>query len=335
MRSARRLGIAAWLLGLAAGAAWAQTTELAASEAVKCLTPAAAQRGQVDFPFALWKDGASGSVKVELNFASPTLAPEVKLLAHQGDAEFVDVVRRHVAGWRVPCMAAGARPVKLVQDFAFSSSLKAAVAEPPQDAGDVLRSELLKCMQHTSGTLKPEYPMRAMRAGMVGRVLVNLVFRDPAGPPEVRVDARPAIGLLRDRIEEHVAGLRLPCLSGEVVSAYMVYAFRIEDDHFGFKPLTLSQLLGSGKGIRDSSLRLDTTTMGCPFDLRFSYFRPAQANEVQVVGPRRPEQRPLLDLLAGLELALPSQSLDAVFADTTTVTVPCLKIDLTPQGEKS
>lgn len=333
--NAWRHGLAALLASLAVSAAPAQTVELAPSEALRCLTPPAKERAQVDFPFLEWKAGEDGQVHVDLGFAGPDEAPEVKVLQQQGGEGFVKAVREHVRRWRVPCMSQGAAPVHLVQEFVFRSALKTAFAGPAEDASAALRKDLLKCMHHVSGSLEPPYPLRALRTNTSGRVLVELTFRSPASAPEARVFARDSASPLRDEIESFVTGLRLPCLSGEVVSATLTYVFRIEDAAYGFKPLMLQSLLRVTKGLGERTLQMDTAVMGCPFDLSFTYRQPFMPNRVSTSGPARPERQALLDWLSGIELDLPRRTLDAVFADSTLVTVPCLKIDLKPQGDKS
>lgn len=333
--AAWRRGIAAVLGCLAVGAAVAQVqVELGPSEAVQCLTPAAAQRSAVEFPFDQWKFGRDGDVRVELTFTGPDLAPAVAVVSQQGDDEFVQAVRRHVAGWRVPCMAPGAAPVRLVQEFAFRSAMKQALVLPPRDAADELRRKLLDCMRHVSGAKHPAYPRQALLSAIEGRVVVRLAFRDPALPPQAQVFARDAAWVLRSEVEDFVPGYRVPCLSGEAVVADIVFIYRIEGNPaYGFKPLQLLDLLRMSEGISRRALKLDTTAMRCPFELRFTYRRPHLPNGVFVLGEPVVERHPLLALLGDLQLDLPRKSLDSVFGDTTLVTVPCLRIDLKPQGE--
>ena len=71
---------------------------------------------------------------------------------------------------------------------------------------------------------------------------VRLKFTDPAQPPEAQVYARPSAKLLRREVQEFVRGLRMPCLSGEAVTAGLVYVYSFERETFGLKPLTLKAL---------------------------------------------------------------------------------------------
>ena len=112
------------------------------------------------------------------------------------------------------------------------------------------------------------------------------------------------------------------------------FEFRFEQSAHGFKPLDLLQLMAVVSNIDQATVDMDTGTMGCPFDLKFGYHQPFLPNRVGEVSASDLSRRPLPSWLEGIHLNLPRRTQDSVFADTTTVTVPCVKIDSKPK-EKS
>lgn len=319
------------LTGLLAGsAAWAQTVTLEPSVVARCLTAPAGSSGLPTYPFVQYKSNEPGRVRVALDFSAPDERPTVTVLSSDGDSVFVDAVKQHARSLRLPCLPASST-VRLLQEFVFQTDQRAVFSGRPVDAADAERRKMLECMTHSSGTRAPNYPHWAREENVQGRVLVSLTFSAPDRAPVAKVDARPSARRLARTIEYWVKDLRLPCHTGGPVQAKVVYMFVFEGEAYGFKGLTLQELMSRAKGIEKQRLQLDTTTMGCPFDLKFTYFQPSMDNSVGSLGNFDPARRPLLDWLAGVELDLPRASLDSVFADTADVAVPCIKINLNPQ----
>lgn len=318
----------------AAGAAAQVKVELARSAALECLQPAGADRSAPEYPFDEWKAQEPGRLKVQLEFTAPDGAPDVTTLEREGSVRFDRAVRDHVRAWRVPCLEPG-QTVRLVKEYVFKKDDRQVGSPPAIDAADALRREAARCLTHVSGNKAPEYPLLSLKSNEFGRVHAVMRFRSAADPPEVKTYARRAVGRLDEHIQRWAQGYRLPCLSGEAVALSATFVFVIADTgRFGLKPVTLQQVLPSVKGIAQRTLALDTTTMSCPFDVRFTYLRPMLRNLAGALGDWRPGREPLLDFLRDIELDLPDRSLDAAYADETTITVPCLKIDLKPQGDK-
>lgn len=313
---------------------WAQRVELAPSAAVECLTPVAAQRGAVEYPLAELKIGKAGRVKMQARFTAPDKPPTLEVLESEGGAEFVAAVREQMRTWRVPCLPQPAGEARLEQEYVFSPDKREIYWGAPQDKYDEVRLAQEACLVHVSGRKQPEFPRAALRDGVQGRVVTRLTFNTPDKPPLGQVHFRPDAELLGKAIKDWVTGYRLPCLSGESVALDIGFTFVFEGESYGFRPLTLRQFLPMVKGILKQKPVFDTNTMGCPFDLRFVYRQPAMKNAVGSIAQRDAARRPLLEWLAGVELDLPPKSLDAVFGDETTITVPCVKIDLSLQ-EKS
>jgi hypothetical protein len=316
-------------------AGWGQQVELLPSAALSCLQPAAAVRGVPEYPFTPWKAGKGGRVKVELVFTIPGGRPKVVVQTHEGPDELLDAVREHVRAFRVPCLDDVSAPARLVFDFVFKpDDERQVVWARSTDADEPARRRMLDCMRHASGEKAPPYPQRALSSGLQGRVLIRLRFAAPDQPPQVEAFSRPSAKWLSGGSQRWVSDMRMPCHSGGPIDATMLFIYRIEGSQFGFKPLDLLQLLRVTRDIKDVTLKIDTTRMGCPFDLQLDYRQPLLPNRVGEVEPVNPERQPLIDWMKTVELQLPERSLDAVFADTTTVTVPCLKLDLKPK-EKS
>ena len=318
-----------WLLALPV--AWAQQMALEPSAAVKCLTPVVAQRGEPEYPFAAFKQAKAGRVKVALRFTSPTGRPAVEVLESEGDDEFVGAVKDHVREFRVPCHGGGDTPVMLQFEYVFRPDDRTVHWSAPIDSADVDRSRLSRCVAHAAGVKKPDYPALAGKHGIQGRVLARLVFSAPDQPPVATVFAEPGAGFLEMEIAEWVKGLRMPCHTGGPVSAVWTYTFVFAGDAYGFSPgLELRSLMSRVKGIDKAHLKLDLTTMGCPFDIRFEYRQPHLANRVGEVGSTNPARRPLLEWLESAQLNLSRKDHARVFGDTAQVHVPCLKINLNP-----
>ncbi len=337
------MSIGPWLAPPAA----AQQMTLEPSAAVSCLTPAAGARGAPEYPFAAVKAGKAGRVKVALTFTTPQTRPHVAVLGQEGDEAFVeafvDAVEQHVRDYRVPCHTGSDSPVRLLFDFHFLPDSRRVSWAAPVDETDALREGQLQCIVHNSGDKKPVYPMDAQRGGVQGRVLVRLRFEAPDRPPAVEVFPTPPpsnrsgdrrlTASLEDQAAQWVAGYRMPCQAGAPVSVVFTFVYTIEGmGGYGFKPgLSLADVLPLVRGIRQQTLDFDTQQMGCPFDVSLDYRQPAMANRVGELGPVNPARRPLIDWLSKSELEVPQKLLASFYGDTTTLHVPCLKIDLKPQ----
>jgi hypothetical protein len=333
----RRLTARYATLALAAcgpAAVLAQQVEALPSAASRCLQPRADARGEPEYPFAAWKNNEKGRVKVELEFTIPDGRPRVQVLEREGPSSLVDAVESHLRSYRVPCLTAAETPARLQIEFVFRPDDRRVLWAQPLDADAAERGKSLACVRHASGDKAPAYPLAALRAELQGRVLAKLRFVAPDQPPVAEIHARPSARPLADAVERWVAGYRMPCLEGSPAEGLWSFVYRLEGDAFGLKPLDLLQFMGSVVGIDKQHVNVDTTAMGCPFDLRLSYRQPVMPNGVGEIGSRDPARRPLIEWLQAARLNLSRRAEDAVFADSTTINVPCAKIDLKPK-EKS
>lgn len=337
-RSAARGVLVVTLLGAIVPVARAQATDvqLAPSRAVACMTPLPAKRGEPEYPFVPWKRGEGGRVLVELVFAGSDLAPEVVVIENQGDAAMVRAVKDHVAVFRVPCAESAELPIRLRQDYVFKPDQRKVTGTTPADAADSGRRRVLKCMAANDGSKSPEYPIWARREEAQGNVLARLRFTAPDLPPQVTVYAssRGTRLLAEDAVRPWAAKLRLPCIEGAAVDSIVTFVFRMENAAFGFKSMSFLQFLRLAKNLEQPGAVFDTQSMGCPFDVRLSYLQPHFPNRLDQFGDVEPARQPLLDWLSTLELNLKPAQQDAVLGDNVTLTVPCVKLNLTPK-EKS
>ena len=317
-----------------ANPAHAQTAELQSSDALKCLQHVKGPDQQPIYPELEFNANKGARVQVEMKFTRPDRAPEVTILLQQAGLAFVDAVLEHVRGLRVPCLAETNGSALITQDFNFASDRRQVHWSSPEDSDAQQRRVLIGCIVHPSGNRNPEYPLWARRQQIQGRVLARMRFTAGTSAPTVEVFARPNARDLAEAIREWTKDLRLPCYSGGPLTLNVVYQFLMEDNSYGFKELTFKGFLGSVKGIRQQVLQLDTTTMGCPFDVRLQYLQPLLPNAVGEVGARYPARRPLLEWLAKSELEVGHAAANSIFAAEVKLTIPCLKIDLKPQ-EKS
>ena len=334
----RRAAVLAGLL-LAAGWAMAQRTSLSPSAAVACLSPPPAARGAPEYPFDAFKAKLPGDVQVRLRFTGPGLAPRVTVLRQQGDTSFVDAVRSHVATLRLPCHD-GAEPVDLDFNFAFRPDERP-LSPVPVDPADAERQRQLQCLEHRSGRNMPSYPDAALRAGVQARVPVELRFDAPDRPPVVRL--LPRVGgdspqggryqtdTLLPTLRTWAEGYRMPCLSGGPITMLQTFVFLMEGDSWGFKPgISLRDVLPLVRNIRQQRLQFDFTQMQCPFAVRVEYLQPNLPNRVAQIDTPVAARQPFIDWLVQTQFDMPAKSLDAVYGDTLTLTVPCFKIDLNP-----
>jgi hypothetical protein len=320
---------------LLAGPVLAQEITSEPSAALRCLTPAAAQRGTPVYPELELARKTEGRVKVELAFASATGGPSVKVLESVGAEEvayrFVDAVKDHVSSYRVPCLAAADGTARLVFDFSFKPDHRKVSWLEPVDADRAQRQEMVACIRHESGERGPSYPPSAMRANQQGRVLALMRFVAADQAPQVKVVGASNSNVLELTIEDWARGYRMPCHSGAPVDSRILFTFFLYGEAYGFKDTTMMQFLVSIKGIFDQRVAFDFNTMGCPFDVKLQYLQPHVPNEVGSVGSTHPARREFLEWLTRAELKLKQSAADSLFGDTVTLTIPCTKINLTPK----
>lgn len=319
---------AALALAITGTAAAQPVSALAPSPAVRCLTPTAQERPLV-YPSEAFERKDKGTVHVELTFNAPDAGPSVKWLNTDHIMEsLTDAVKQHVRAFRVPCMHKGGSPVVLRQEYVFiPNDGRKVVASTPVDKGDAGREDAFKCMRHLEGEKAPSYPTRAREQEIEGNVFVELRFKSPDSPPDLHWMAA-GHRMLKSEVERHAADLRMSCMGDEPIDIDVLYLFRLDGGkRTVLQDTTLPKLIGAAKSY-PTPVYFDLTTLGCPFDVRFTYKQPHRPNRIGQLETADPKRQPFLDWLSGLQLRLPDATNTTVLGDTMTVHVPCLKLDL-------
>ena len=319
-----------WLL---CGPALAQEVVLEPSAVQRCLQPAVAERGVPAYPKVALQRRGGGKVKVELSFTTPDKRPAVKILESTGGEDFEAAVEDHVRSYRVPCLQYSEIPARMVIEFVFKADDQKVTWTDSLHAEQEAKRAMLACLKHASGESGPVYPLQARRQEVQGRVLLLMHFDAPDRAPRVEVFARPSARMLADTITDWAQDYRLPCHSGGPLVASRAFHFYLGDSVYGFKSanLPLMQFLRSMRGLSQARVNFDFNAMACPFEVKLAYFQPLRPNAVGQVGVPHPARQAFLDWLAAVELDLPGDTLDALFGDKVTLSVPCVKINLTPK----
>ncbi|HLL19339.1 MAG TPA: hypothetical protein VK439_11195, partial [Rubrivivax sp.] len=232
----------------------------------------------------------------------------------------------------VPCLRPDEGAARLRLDFVFRPDDRKVVGTVPTDDEQQRRTALGQCLAHTTGKKQLDYPFRALREGIAGRVVAVVRFTSADQPPEVHLHSRPYAKVLRDHVDEWSKGYRLPCLQGTPSTLILEFVFKFRGDpEYGMRNITLMQFMGSVRDIQKQHIVFDTSTMSCPFDLQMAHYQPQSQNVVGQLGDYNAARQPLIDWLRAAELGLPARQLDAVFADSFKLHVPCVQVDLQPK----
>jgi hypothetical protein len=298
------------------------------SAALSCLTTGASTRPEYPEDSLRRKDG--GTVKLELQFSGPDQPPRVTVLNEDWPFEaLTNATLRHVAGFRVPCMAPGGPPVRLRQDYVFvPNDGRKVMSSRPVDLAQPARAASLSCMRHVDGERAPTYSDAARRYAVAGKVYAELRFISPNTEPDVRILAEGRrTGWLTSAVLSYAKGLRLPCLTGEPESFRILYIFKIDGGRWTvLNDMTLKSFLSGVQHL--PTAYFDLNIMGCPFDLRITYMQPHGANTVGELDSVRPEREALMGWLSGLRLNLDDYANTSVLGDEFTLHVPCGILDL-------
>jgi hypothetical protein len=302
---------------------------LAPSKAVECLTPPMESRGKPEYPEELLSRKQGGRVRVQLVFNSPEEEPIVGVLDDSGFGVLLSAVRKHVREFRVPCMQRGDEPVRVVQEYLFTpNDGRKVMASAPKDGADVERRARLGCMTRIAPGLRPSYTQDAFREGEKGKVFARLRFTSATEPPEVKfLAAERNTRYMRLSVEKFVAGYRLPCLTESAIELTQLFHFDDGSARNSLKDLSLPELVRAAKEVPVPAF-FDTVTMGCPFDVRLTYYRPHALNQIRELESSDPARQPLIDWLGAITLNFDHPTNTNVLGESMTVSVPCLKIDL-------
>jgi hypothetical protein len=314
---------------LGAGAASAQIVSMPHSQVLACMTPAASERGVPAYDPELVQRKDGGTVKVELVFSEPDAEPGLRVLTPEAFAGLISSVRDHVRRFRLPCQKPGTEPARVTLEFRFRpDDGRPVVALPPQDPAHSERLRQARCLMRIAGPAKPDYPPAAARREIQGGLLVRLRFDSPTAPPTHRHLAETAALMLKVEVDEFVKDYRLPCQSGEPVELDIAFMFRLDGgERTVLRDLPLQSFLRFARTLPKPA-RFDTTTMGCPFDLRMTHYQPFRPHGVRQVGQALPEREDFVDWLSQIELKFDKDTALTVLGDVFTVHVPCVRLDL-------
>jgi hypothetical protein len=181
-----------------------------------------------------------GLVRVRLRFTDAEAPPAVEVMHDMGGPAFTDVVRRHLATYRLPCLQPSVAPVSAIQEFQFLPGDGRPVYWTPARIEESRGAEFVGCVER--GPL-PNYPHSALRAGVQGVALVRLSFSSPDAAPQAEVLYDGGHAKFADIALDHAATYRLPCLTSERAPFQMVQQFEFTiDGHawYVLRPLTES-----------------------------------------------------------------------------------------------
>jgi hypothetical protein len=292
------------------------------------LTPGASDAIEYPPELLMRKDG--GTVSVELTFSSPTEEPRVKVMSKLAFDDLIDVVKKRVSRFRVPCMGAHDAPVTLSQDYVFDpDSHGKTMVSAPEDLANAEKKKQLACLTHTVPGSAPIYP-RGQTGDSVnqGRFLVDMRFFAPDKAPEIKWLAASRNIRFKRAIEKYAEGLRLPCLQNGPIDATQLYDFRMDGgERTLLKDMTLRTLVSTSRSIPRPAF-FDFKSMACPFELKIGYRQPFMTNAVEEAEPTNPARKPFIDWLKQVRLNLSEDDSLGVLGDSFFLSVPCGKLDI-------
>jgi hypothetical protein len=309
--------------------ALAQDSNLAPSAALACLTRVAGAATAPVYPPDLLVRKEGDRISVELEFRSRDAAPSVTMDRQTHHRDFADEVREFVRAYRVPCMAEGAPPVVLSQQFIFSPTDGRKLVVPVlTDKNDIARQEQMKCIYHVDKAMRPQFPRTAAQREQEENLVVRLRFVDPALAPQVVFLAPPKVNSLRQSVVHYADGLRMPCLVNGPNEVDTLYKFSLLGSaRTVLRDMGLSQFIGGSKDYQRPA-KFDFNTMGCPFDVRLTYLRPYMPNKVREIETGNPARKPLLEWLGGMTFNFDESTNRKVLGDSMNLTIPCGTLDL-------
>jgi len=318
--------VAATILLAVAWAARAQeapSVETPSSE-MRCLTvPTEA----IEYPEGAARSKLGGLIRVKATFSHPRNAPDVEVTYSSVDDPFRQQVMERVYRYRVPCLAAGATFV-ITQEFEFR----------PDDAQEFYEGKtreeagvgsLASCLK--GGERPPDYPKLSLWNGEQGVVMVRYRFEAIDAPPHIDVLFDGGRPRLAQAVVDYASGYRLPCLTAKDFPLVVSQAFHFRVAGEASRMLRDSRLpdfLAAVDGIEKQRVRFDTSTMGCPFDLRLRLRQPVLPNLVAEIGRHDVNRREFVEWMRTLRLKLPDRVLADVMNDSMIITVPCVQLNL-------
>lgn len=321
------------LVGLCAAGAYAAEQEVLQPVEIKayssCLTPPSAERGRPKYPEKALFNRRSGRIEALLTFTAPDAAPKIRILSENksNDAiheEFVHSVERHVAAYRLHCM--GKDPVDVQQVFQFDYDNQTVYAvDAPSGMSEY---SFAHCRTDYEGD-KPVYPSGTQNP--YGNVLMRVHFTQRDTAPEVTVIFGGGHYLISEFGKAAAQGLRLRCERPLEKPAEFTYLQKYTPEggsKVAIKDMDFITFIKSVKRESWGHPVFDFNTMSCPFKVRIQLVQPHAVNAVWEVESRNANRLPFLQWLETLVFQYPDGYERFLVGERTTVTVPCMKLDL-------
>lgn len=269
-------------------------------------------------------------VRVNIEFALLDAAPDVEVFFNSGSPAFAQAVKDYVGAYRLSCMAKGAVPVKMAQEFRF----RPGDGQPVTFAQARLSGSGEPCISVGNGV--PSYPklgpLWARDLAPQGTVLAEVGFVGVGLPPTVRIlfdGGHPKLGL---SVANHiVAQYRATCAPalGFPLVGVQSFAFKIDGDAgYRMNDVGLRAFVGALKNLESGGPIFDFDTMACPFDIQLSHLRPYALNFATEVGVADPNRREFIEWLRQATLKLPADAAKQLVGASLKISVPCGKLDL-------
>jgi hypothetical protein len=177
---------------------------------------------------------------------------------------------------------------------------------------------------------KPVYPTNSQSP--YGNVFLRMKFMQRDEPPIVTVVYGGGHHLLAETAKSWMEQYRLRCARPieNPVEATSTHRFsprggaKVTLKDMGFIPFLQSvdrKSMGTPK--------FDFQTMACPFEVKVQLLQPYAPNEVRELERKEPSRKDFLQWLATLVFKYPDGYERFLVGDTTTITVPCMVLDLT------
>jgi hypothetical protein len=312
----------ALVAGAAAGLAQAQTEvhPKSPAQALECLVkPTRAP----SFPERHRLDDGTGAMRVLLKFKQADAAPEIELLYNTARQDMQDQVRRYLDGYRLPCLRAEDGEVRAVQEFHFNNSDQQAKPLPPERSGDappfcVVAPREDIGAESERGRFEPEHV-----------IVVASFTGDGQQRPEVKFIYSNATSGFEKALRKHLAKYRMPCRKGgEKVQEFQQQftLFQEGATQYGLarSVYSLREFLGLTEEPTKLIAQYDFKTMGCPFDVKYTFYGGKLPNEAVALGPADPNKLPFLSWLASLNLSFKNKhQANDLFGSDLQIAVPC------------
>jgi phage tail protein X len=223
----------------------------------------------------------------------------------------------------------------------LAAAVPAAVAQTTMLAP----SEVEACLTLPAGA-RVVYPDAALERREVGTVRVWMAFSAAHEAPSVSAELTHAVEAQVDAVLEHVRkyrvpclrrwakalhvaqNTRMPCLEGEPRENLAIHRFHVDGEPWPeLRNTNLQGFLASAKRLPEG-VYFDLDSMGCPFDLRLTYWQPHMSNAIKEIGREMPARRAFIDWLASIEMRLQGAEANQVLGTDIKISVPCGTVNL-------